>query len=447
MKIPFSFASRCLAWLGFGVCTLGAVPNSVSSPIVVTPEYVNRQAEAMRTNHPALHASTARVRSAESGMEAVRTWEDPMIKLGYMAAETEMRAAEGDLIYGFDQKLPLFGKPRLAREAAAADVAIERAGSNVQFQTLRRDLAQTLFRTAMAQERLQIAEEDLRWVVAMEEVLSESYKAGAAAQTQVLRLQAERARVANQVATAEKGLQQEWSALNRFLGQDLEKAWPRLVLPEVADGVDYTEALATFALRYEPRLAAMKRQVDQAEAMAAVARRQRLPDISVGVEARNYTGNGDLRQVMMTVGVSVPLFNGGKYGKDYRREKERRNAVEWDTRDYEWALREEIHHLTLALNNARREALLYRDEIIPRTEKALASVREAWSANRGMLLEVLDARRMLVEARLMHAKAVAEQWQMLSDLVLCCGLGDLEALQMLKKPGFLSPVPPPQPQP
>ena len=48
------------------------------------------------------------------------------------------------------------------------------------------------------------------------------------------------------------------------------------------------------------------------------------------------------------------------------------------------------------------------------------------------LRDVLEARRMLVEARLMFARAVAEQYEMLSELVLCCGLGDLEALQMLE---------------
>jgi hypothetical protein len=47
-----------------------------------------------------------------------------------------------------------------------------------------------------------------------------------------------------------------------------------------------------------------------------------------------------------------------------------------------------------------------------------------------MFLDVLEARRMLLEARLMSTRAVAEQWQMLSELVLCCGLADMEALQM-----------------
>ena len=48
-----------------------------------------------------------------------------------------------------------------------------------------------------------------------------------------------------------------------------------------------------------------------------------------------------------------------------------------------------------------------------------------------MFRDVLDARRMLLDARLMFARAVTEQYQMMSELVLCCGLGDLEALQMI----------------
>ena len=43
------------------------------------------------------------------------------------------------------------------------------------------------------------------------------------------------------------------------------------------------------------------------------------------------------------------------------------------------------------------------------------------------LADVLEARRMLIDAELMYARAVTEQYQKMSELVLCCGLGDLEA--------------------
>ena len=38
---------------------------------------------------------------------------------------------------------------------------------------------------------------------------------------------------------------------------------------------------------------------------------------------------------------------------------------------------------------------------------------------------------MWLEGRSMYARAVAEQYEMLSELVLCCGLGQLESLNMI----------------
>jgi hypothetical protein len=74
--------------------------------------------------------------------------------------------------------------------------------------------------------------------------------------------------------------------------------------------------------------------------------------------------------------------------------------------------------------------LLYRDQVIPRSELALASAKAMFESG-GALRDVLDARRMWLEGKLMYSRAVAEQYEMLSELVLCCGLGDLEALQMI----------------
>jgi outer membrane protein TolC len=94
-------------------------------------------------------------------------------------------------------------------------------------------------------------------------------------------------------------------------------------------------------------------------------------------------------------------------------------------------LREEVHRLTVKINSARREAALYRDQIIPRTESALSSARAGWEDGRGPFRDLLDARRMLLEARLMYVRAAAEQYQMMSELVLCCGLGELGALSVI----------------
>src|SRR3954452_25426342 len=90
-----------------------------------------------------------------------------------------------------------------------------------------------------------------------------------------------------------------------------------------------------------------------------------------------------------------------------------------------------LHHFTVEIEAARREALLYNDEIITRAEQALSNRLTDWETGRGAFRDVLDARRMLLESQLMAARAVTEQRQSLAELLLWAGLNNVEALAPL----------------
>ena len=70
-----------------------------------------------RTNHPALKAADSRVRAATLNAGAVRTWDDPMAMFGgSVYGDKGFKPDEdGNLAYGVEQKLPLWGRPKLAR--------------------------------------------------------------------------------------------------------------------------------------------------------------------------------------------------------------------------------------------------------------------------------------------------------------------------------------------
>lgn len=421
------------------IATVMAAPGNLfpvraaeTNALVLTPSLINQLSEEMRTNHPALRASQVRTSAAEANTKTVRMWEDPMLRIGGMLSETEMRAEDGDVIYGVEQKLPLFGKPQLARRVAEAELVTAQANVDYQFQQLRRDLAQALFRTAIADRTVQIGEQDLGWLETMVKNMEDRYATGNATQAQVLRIQNEHATRTDQLRTERAKLDHERVAINRLLNRDLHSAWPGLQLPVVASPVRYSQRLVDLALKYEPRLKLLRREIQKSEALVKMTRRQRLPDFSVGVQGRNYTGTGEFRQAEVMVGFNFPWGNKSRYRNEIGREEARLKATELDATDYELTLREEVHMLTVKIDAARREVLLYRDEIIPRSEQALAAAHAAWvSGGSGMFLEVMEARRMLIEGQLMYARATAEQYSMLSDLVLCCGLGDLEALEMI----------------
>ncbi len=402
-----------------------------TNAVVVTPEFVNQLAEEMREQNPALQAARARTNAAAASVAAVRTWEDPMFRVGGMAAEKIMRAEDGDILYGAEQKLPLWGKPALARRVARAELGVESANADYQFQILRSDFAKAMFRTALAERIVAIGEQDLAFVQTMNEAMDAKYRSGAATQFEVLQLQNERAKRATQLQTDGTKLAHERVTLNRFLNRDLQSPWPSLQLPPLAASVIYNQQLVDFASKYEPKLRMMREQIKQSEATVEATRRARLPDLSVGAVSRNYSGNSEWRQAEFMLSFNLPLFNRSKYRADIRRDEAKLKASEAAAADYSLGVRAEIHNLTVKIDAARREAVLYRDEIVPRSESALESTRAGWESGRNVFRDVLDARRMLLEGRLMYARAVSEQYQMLSELVLCCGLGDLEALQMI----------------
>jgi outer membrane protein TolC len=410
-----------------------AIPSSatVTNSVRVTVEFIDQLVEQARTNAPALRGARQRAAAAKSNVQAVRTWEDPMFRFGGMFAEPSMRKEDGDIIYGVEEKLPLFGKPKRARRVAEAEAATETANAELRFQEVRRDIASAVLNLALADYAVQISALDFAWLDAMVRAAEEQYRAGAGSQVNVLRLQTERAKRADQLRTDTNTVDRSRVALNRLLGHDLLSAWPTLELPPAASQIFYNRRLVDIALRHEPKLKVLHAEIRKAEATAQATQRQRLPDISVGAENRQYSGSGDWRQSMLFVGLNLPWLNHKKYRSDYQRDLEKVSAAQLDAAYYELSVQDEIFKLITEIDAARRQALLYRDDIIPRQELAVSTARAAWEANRGMLIDVLESRRLLQEARMMFGRAVAEQYQAMSRLVLCCGLGELGALEMI----------------
>ena len=172
----------------------------------------------------------------------------------------------------------------------------------------------------------------------------------------------------------------------------------------------------------------MAREIQRAKAAAELTRKSRLPDVSLGVEGRQYGGDGQFRSGMFTLRLSLPWFNEGKYRKDYARDKEKQKTAEQEREDQVLLVREEMHHLSVEIDAARREALLYRNEISPRAAQALSSRLTDWEDGHGTLHDVLDARRASLDSELMFARATAEQNKMLAELLLWAGLENTDLL-------------------
>lgn len=393
---------------------------------------LSRLAEIMRTNHPALMAQDARVRAARQAVESVRTWSDPMLAFGGMVADGArgpMLRQEGDLIYGLEQSLPLFGKPGRERAVAEREAAVETTRTSMEFQYLRRDLAKQLFLLAFQEESLEIGRADLNWLQTMVETTEERYRAGVSTQVETLRMQNEQAKRRDALLTESQRRDQTLFTVNRYLNRRLDSPLPYYRLPDMAPPLAGYSNIVELAARNEPRVRVLSAETETREAQVAATRRSHLPDVGGYIEGRQYSGDGEFRSAGIGVKLSLPWFNGSKYRSDLARDRARVEAARFETENAIQSAREEVHRLLLDIDAARREALLYRDEILPRSKTALESAHANWMANKGMFNDVMEARRSVLEAQLMFARAVSSQYQALAELVLCCGLADFDALE------------------
>ena len=401
-----------------------------TSRVVITAEVLAGLAAELRTNHPALRASAARANAAQLDAAGVRRFDDPTFKLGGSVSSPRgfKTEEEGDLVYGVEQKLPLLGKETAARRRAEAEAATAETRSEARFESLRRELARAVFARALAESVVHSGAEDLAWLDTTLAATEARYQAGTTSQFELLRVQNERAKRATQLANDELRRDAARALINHSLGREPRTPLPAFELPALADGLAFSSALTDLAEQHAPDVRVLQRELATAAATVESTRRSQRPDVALGIEGRQFSGDGGFRDGLFTVSLSLPWFNRANYRRDLERDRERLHAVAEDRADVLISLRNEIHHLTVEAETARREGLLYRDDVLPRSEQALAAAHASWSGGRGMMNDVLEARRMRVDAKLMLARATAEQWSILSDLAYFCGLPDATAL-------------------
>ena len=209
---------------------------------------------------------------------------------------------------------------------------------------LRRDLQVALNDLALAGRSAEIAEEDLGWLDAASAAVDHRYRVGQASQVEWLKIQTERAVAGDDLKTKALARSHSAFALNRLLNRDLHSAWPPVAVSWLQPPLYDTPGLVAAALAAEPELKVMRQESVAAQAAADLTRRRRLPEVGVGVEAREYSGDAGFREGMVTFSFSVPWLNRARYDADWRRDRERKRASDLAAADQALAVREELHH-------------------------------------------------------------------------------------------------------
>ncbi len=419
--------------LGIALILLAPRPDLQAAdpaPEPLNPATLQRWVATMATNHPSLKAAAARSLAARLNAEGARRIADPQVQFaGTIYSPKGMEAyQQGNLLYGVEQPLPLLGKEQAGRAVALRAAEVEEVRADTRFQELERDLTLALFEAAVARKAVELAEADQSWMTDLIRSLEAQLASRSISQVAVLRAQTELARRRYEVETLRSRESEALATVNRRLGQDPASPLPGFVLPPPAPPVTVTETLMARALETAPRRRVLEAERKEAGAVVEATRRSVRPDIALGVQGMQYTGDGDFRSGTFGVLVNLPLWNRSNYRKDLARDRQRLKSVEDEQIDAALGVREEIRRLGLQIAAARRGAELYADDILPRAEDARRTALAQWTSGQGNIRDVMESHRVLLETQAQLARATADQWTLIADLTYLCGLPGPELL-------------------
>jgi outer membrane protein TolC len=400
--------------------TLALAAHAAGPATPATPQYINRLIAEAVTTHPSIAAAEARSHAAAAAIGAVRLWEDPQLGLGLMAARRSMRMDDGDIVVGVDQMLPRPGLFRAEKRRAIAEQNMQQATLRQNATELGLSVAQATLELALADELIGLRAEDLAWLQTIVKTAEERAKNPDATAAESLRLESELAMRTQAQASLERQRAQFVTILNLWLGRPPDAPWRPLALDPQPPALASATSLKVRLEKGNPQLEALRHQIEGTQAEADAAREKRKPVVSLGVETNTYSG-GNFRSAMVGVKVTLPWFNRSAYAADIARAESLRDATSNDLAAQQRKLYSDLTRLMTEARNNQKLYSAYAGEVLPKSVKAVETLQGAWVSSKATLLEVLDARRSLLEARQEQKRALAAQHVAMQSLAALMG--------------------------
>lgn len=381
-------------------------------------------------NNPQLQAAYNQWKGAEQNIAVQKALPDPMLTYGYYFESIETRVGPQEQSFGLSQKFPAFGKLS-AMESIATDIA-HAAEQRYQYEKLKlhQSIALAYAELYYLKRNIAITQNRIRLIQDLEEVARTCYKAGSPL-APVMQAQVELGRLEDRINSLNDMLHPLQAKLNALLNRPANASLSiSSSLPYHAVGVD-AETLVRDMARTSPELMELEAKIEQGDNQLKLARRQRLPDFTLGVMYID-TGNAAMAvadsgkdPVIGTIGINLPIWPGKNHGL-IEAAAYQRTAARLMLENRTQTLEADIQQALFKLRDADRKINLYKESLVPKAEQSLEVNRQGYEAGTMEFINLIDAERMLLEFELARERALADH------LIARAELGKLTGIDFLK---------------
>ena len=342
-------------------------------------------------NHALLKQQEIQQRIGEAGIREARAIPNPTVELSIArgkAKETDETALE----WGASLTVPLdwIATRNAAVRAAQAESNIVESDQAL----LRKDVIAALRRlfwhSVYQQEKTKFLEQLLRETTSLTRLIQKRVESGDARPTELSRIRIEQEKVALALTAA----RMEMTACQSEIGLWMGEKGPIHVNSTLSFTTDNAPQASAAQVASHPAIEGTRRQIDAADARIQREKRHRFPEMALNVFAENEL---DKTALGAGVAVSVPLWNFNDGAIERAQAEKAARQAEMDVQQFQ------LERRRLQANASCRRsyhlAKEFASRVLPEATDVAARVARAYALGEATLIDVLDARRSLLDTR------------------------------------------------
>ena len=382
-------------------------------------------------NNPQVIAAYADWAASVESITIARSLPDP--KLTFQAYIQDNLTS---LMPGLAADFPGPGK----REARAAGATADSRTKYFQFATAVQqaafELQKSYYPLHFLDARLRVNRQTLALLAELEALARAQNEVGQATLQDVLQAQIEQQKLQTETTNLEDSRNLLLAQFKAAMGLRPEQPAPPVpVEPDFTANRADAEQLLTSALKENPRLLELEAEIRSAEANIEVARKEKMPDFSTGLQAEVYEPPFYWPQAS----ISLPIWR-DKLAAERAVAEAGVRAARARLTAGQIALAVEFAEQSYLVREADRELALLRDKVLPRAQQSLEIARAAYRSGRMDFLTVIADERALLNFQLDEIGAQTQREVARSELtLLIAGVPPEHAPLLATKPAKTNP--------
>lgn len=393
------------------------VPSAAPPPLLLT----RREAvDSALAHNPQLRVAREQVAQARARAVTNAAFPDPTLTgdLTGQSGATRFRSNTGSDV-GIGLSLPFPTKFLLLRRVGSADVDAAQFG----YVQLRQQTASLTAQgydalIVLLRHRADLLEGDslARDFLGKTQI---RFDAGSVPRLDVVKARVDLAQAENALLANQRDVANARAALNRLLGRPLGAGIAAADSLGVPSDLPPLDSLVSLALARRPELLGLARQRAGAGAATALAQQYWLPDFDLSVQ-KNLS-QGTPGTYTTGIGLSVPLFFWNHQRGEVAESKHHERELEAAYTDLEAEVEEDVRTTYATAATALQQAVYLRDQLLPEARRAYDIALTSYGLGGSSTLDVLDARRTLLDAEGQYADALGAANDARADLERAIG--------------------------